>query len=99
MPDPKPQLTLEINAPHGQEHVFYLGPHTPRLTPKEIDLLHGIWLELSCEVAPEGLHHHDVVHFALSELGGEMRNSQPEEVLRRLRQHLQDVKRRRVLHL
>jgi hypothetical protein len=39
------------------------------------------------------------VHFALSELGGEMRNSQREEVLRRLRQHLQDVKRRRVPHL
>jgi hypothetical protein len=99
LPDPKPQLTLEINAPHGQEHVFYLGPHAPRLTAKEIDLLHGIWLELSCEVAPEELHHHDVVHFALSELGGEMRNSQREEVLRRLRQHLQDVKRRRVPHV
>jgi len=99
LPDPKPQLTLEINAPHGREHVFYLGPHAPRLTPKEIDLLHGVWLELSCEVAPEELHHHDVVHFALSELGDEMRNSQREEVLRRLRQHLQDVKRRRVPHL
>jgi amino acid transporter len=99
LPDPKPQLTLEINVPNGQEHVFYLGPHAPRLTPKEIDLLHGIWLELSCEVAPEELHHHDVVHFALSELGGEMRNSQREEVLRRLRQYLQDFKRRRVPHV
>jgi hypothetical protein len=28
-----------------------------------------------------------------------MRNSQREEVLRRLRQHLQDAKRRRALHL
>jgi amino acid transporter len=99
LPDPKPQLTLEINAPHGREHVFYLGPHAPRLTPKEIDLLHGIWLELSCEVAPEELHHHDVVHFALHELGRGIANSQREEVLRRLRQHLQDVKRRRVPHV
>ena len=44
LPDPKPQLTLEVYFPTGQEHIFYLGPHAPRLTPKEIDLLHGIWL-------------------------------------------------------
>ena len=45
LPEPRPQLTLEIYAPSGQEKVFYLGPHAPRLTVKEIDLLHGIWLE------------------------------------------------------
>src|SRR3984893_13064980 len=54
--DPKPQLTLEVLFPSGQEHIFYLGPHTPRLTPKEIDLLHGIWLELSSDLAPQEIH-------------------------------------------
>src|SRR6202140_3065263 len=68
LPVPRPNLTLEIYSPDGQEKVFYLGPHAPRLTSKEIDLLHGIWLELSNEVAPEELHHHDVVHIALEEL-------------------------------
>lgn len=96
LPDPKPQLTLEIYSPSGQEHVFYLGPHAPHLTSREIDLLHSLWLELSCEVAPEELHHHDVVHFALDELGQEMRNSQREEILRRLRQHLQEIRQRGV---
>jgi hypothetical protein len=38
LPDPKPQLRLEIHSSTGQEHIFYLGPHAPRLTPKEIDL-------------------------------------------------------------
>jgi hypothetical protein len=57
LPEPRPNLTLEIYSPDGQEKVFYLGPHAPRLTTKEIDLLHGIWLELSNEVAPEELHH------------------------------------------
>jgi amino acid transporter len=42
VPDPKPQLTLIVYFPGGQEHVFYLGPHAPHLTPKEIDLLHTI---------------------------------------------------------
>jgi amino acid transporter len=96
LPDPKPQLTLEIYFPSGREHVFYLGPHAPRLTAKEIDLLHGIWLELSNDVAPEELHHHDVVHFSLDELKQELTSEQREEVLRRLRQHLEEIRNRRV---
>lgn len=97
LPDPKPQLTLEIYSPGGQEHIFYLGPHAPRLTPKEIDLLHGIWLELSQDVAPEEIHHHDVVHFALEELREELKNSSKEEVIERMREHLHQIKSRRTL--
>jgi amino acid transporter len=95
LPDPKPQLTLVVYTPTGQEQVFYLGPHAPHLTPKEVDLLHGIWLELSNDVAPEEIHHHDVVHFALEELRKELSNSQRQEVVCRLRQHLQEIKDRR----
>ena len=93
--DPKPQLTLEIYFPSGQEHIFYLGPHAPHLTPKEIDLLHSLWLQISNEVAPEEIHHHDVVHFALEELREDLSNSQRQEVLHRLRHHLQEIKERR----
>ena len=93
--DPKPQLTLIIYFPGGQEHVFYLGPHAPHLTPKEIDLLHSIWLELSNDVAPEEIHHHDVIHFALDELKGELNDSQREQVLERLRNHLRQIESRR----
>jgi hypothetical protein len=96
LPDPKPQLTLVIYFPGGQEHVFYLGPHAPHLTPKEIDLLHSIWLELSNEVAPEEIHHHDVVHFALEVLRGELRDSEREEVVRRLQEHLKEIRDRRL---
>ncbi len=93
--DPKPQLTLAVYTPTGQEQVFYLGPHAPHLTPKEVDLLHGIWLELSNDVAPEEVHHHDVVHFALEELRGELSNSRRQEVVDRLREHLREIKDRR----
>ena len=95
LPDPKPQLILEILFPTGQEHIFYLGPHAPRLTPKEIDLLHRIWLELSNDVAPEEIHHHDVVHFALNELRQELTDGQRDEVIGRLRLHLQQIKDKR----
>ncbi|HYR43090.1 MAG TPA: hypothetical protein VER98_08705 [Terriglobia bacterium] len=95
LPDPKPQLAVQFYFPSGQDEIFYLGPHAPHLTPKEIDLLHGIWLELSNEVAPAELHHHDVVHFALEELQQAMTDSQRREVLRRLKQHLEQIKNRR----
>jgi len=74
-----------------------LGPHAPHLTPKEVDLLHGIWLELSNDVAPEEIHHHDVVHFALEELRKELSDSQRQDVVDRLRHHLQEIKDRRAI--
>jgi len=95
LPEPRPNLTLEIYSPDGQEHVFYLGPHAPRLTPKEIDLLHGIWLELSSELAPEELHHHDVVHIALEELRRSIDNGKRAEIIGSLRQHLVEIRDRR----
>jgi amino acid transporter len=95
LPEPRPQLTLEVHTPGGQEHIFYLGPHAPRLTAKEIDLLHGIWLELSNEVAPEELHHHDVVHIALEELHKNIQNGQRQEIVGSLRQHLSGIRDRR----
>src|SRR5262245_1921429 len=94
--DPKPQLALQFYFPSGKDEIFYLGPHAPHLTPKEIDLLHGIWLELSGEVAPDEIHHHDVVHFALEELRHGIENSTREQVFNRLRQHLEAIRNRRV---
>ena len=94
--DPKPQLTLIIYYPTGQEHVFYLGPHSPHMTSKEIDLLHGIWLELSEEVSPEELHHHDIVHFSLGELRHDLDGSKRNEVVAGVRRHLQAINGRRV---
>ena len=94
--DPKPQLTLEVYFPTGQQHIFYLGPHAPRLTPKEIDLLHGIWLELSNEIAPEEVHHHDVIHFALEELRQGLDDAGRKDLLARLRDHLTEIRDRRV---
>lgn len=95
LPDPKPQLRLQIYSPTGQEHVFYLGPHAPHLTPKEIDLLHNIWLQLSDDVAPAELHHHDVVHFALQELQDRLGVPEKKPTLLKLRFHLRQIEKRR----
>jgi amino acid transporter len=95
LPEPRPQLTLEIFAPTGDEQIFYLGPHAPRLTPKEIDLLHKLWLGLGDELVGEELHHHDIVHFALTEVEREIDSGLEQDVLKRLRQHLSEIKARR----
>jgi amino acid transporter len=94
MQEPRPRLTLEIFTPSGAEQIFYLGPHMPRLTPKEIDLLHKVWLDLSDRLGTEELHHHDIIHFALDELEREM-NEHENDVVERLRAHLLNIKNRR----
>jgi len=93
--DPRPQVSLEIFTPTGQEQVFYLGPHAPRLTPKEVDLLHKIWLDLSDRLPGQEVHHHDIVHFALDEVEREMAAGQGGDVINRLKEHLLDIQSRR----
>jgi nucleotide-binding universal stress UspA family protein len=95
MAEPRPRVTLELFTPSGQEQIFYLGPHAPRMTPKEIDLLHKVWLELSDRLPGQELHHHDIVHFALDEVEREIRDGQAEDVLKRLREHLVEIENRR----
>src|SRR5690242_11473416 len=95
---PKPQLTLEIYSPTGRVEIYYLGPHAPHLTPKEIDQLHKLWLRFSDQCGCD-LHHHDIVHFALQELEREIEAGKEGEVLERLRQHLREIESRRVPHL
>ena len=95
MPEPRPRVTLELFTPSGQEQIFYLGPHAPRLTPKEIDLLHKIWLRLGEQLPGKEIHHHDIVHFALTEVERELGNGESADVLNRLREHIQDIEDRR----
>jgi amino acid transporter len=89
LPDPRPPFNLEIFLPGGQRDFFMLGPHAPHLTANEVRLIHELWLRFSDQIAPEELHHHDVVHFALNEVELEIGAGQEHDVLTRLRQHLQ----------
>ena len=95
LPDPKPQFNLEIHMPTGDKIFKVLGPHAPNLTANEVNLLHRLWLRLSDSVAPEELHHHDVVHFALEEVQRELDNGNEEQAIARLRQHLADIRKKK----
>jgi hypothetical protein len=95
LPDPRPQFNLEIFSPGGEREFYLLGPHSPNLTANEVKLIHGLWLKFSELVSPEELHHHDVVHFALNEVENEINEGKEQDVLARLRKHLQDNVSRR----
>jgi amino acid transporter len=88
LPDPRPQFNLEIFTPGGQREFFLLGPHAPNLTSNEVRLVHRLWLRFSDLVAPDELHHHDVVHFALDELCKAIENGSEGDVAARMKDHL-----------
>jgi amino acid transporter len=86
--DQKPQFNLEIHLANGDKVYKVLGPHAPNLTGNEVNLLHRLWLRFSEMLAPQELHHHDVVHFALEEVQKELDDGHEDEVVKRLRAHL-----------
>jgi amino acid transporter len=86
--DQKPQFNLEIHLANGDKVYKVLGPHAPNLTGNEVNLLHRLWLRFSEVLAPQELHHHDVVHFALEEVQKELDEGHEDEVVKRLRAHL-----------
>ncbi|MGE5205251.1 MAG: APC family permease [Chlamydiota bacterium] len=96
LPDPKPQVSLEVCTAPGQWQVSFLGPHAPHLTAKEVALLHRLWLQFSEQLGSEEVHHHDIVHFALNEIERQLAEGDSDEVLQRLKQHLEEIKNRRV---
>jgi amino acid transporter len=95
LPDPRPPFNLEIFVPGGQREFYLLGPHAPHLTANEVKLIHQLWLQFSEQLAPEEVHHHDIVHFAIGEVMKELSEGKSEEVITRLKAHLEENKARR----
>ena len=63
------------------------------------DLLYHLWLRFSNELAPEEIHHHDIVHFALSEMERELTEEKDGEVREGLKKQIESIKTRREPHL
>ena len=40
LPEPRPRLTLVVYEADGAAHEYLLGPHTPRMRPQDVDLMH-----------------------------------------------------------
>ena len=86
--EPKPRATLEVVAKDGTIKAYPLGPHTPRLRPEDVELLHKLWLEVTSDPKFARLHHYDVLSLALRELEQEMEGPRREELLAMLREKI-----------
>jgi hypothetical protein len=90
LPQPRPEMVLKIVAPDGSENEYVLGPHTPRLRPEDLALIHNSWLKLTADPAFAKLHHYHVVALAIRELDREMSGERRNELLAALRAELRN---------
>ena len=88
MPEPRPRLTLEVCAPDGTVREFALGPHTPRLRPQDVELMHKLWLNVTADSKFAGAHHYHIVALALEELQRELSTEQRAQLLAKLQQEM-----------
>ena len=88
LPEPRHPFSLEIISPDRPSIFVNLGPHPPRLWPEDIDLVHGLWLELSDDFGSK-LHHRDVIGVALRRMVKELHSNERPDVLHDVSEELQ----------
>jgi amino acid transporter len=84
MPEPRPRLCLEVAAPDGTVREYTIGPHTPRLRPQDVELMHKLWLNITTDPKFAGAHHYHIVALALEELQRELSTEQRTQLLQKL---------------
>jgi amino acid transporter len=84
LPEPRPRLTLEVCAPDGTVREYALGPHTPRMRPQDVELMHKLWLDITTDPRFAGAHHYHIVALALEELKRELSTEQRAQLLQKL---------------
>ena len=88
MPEPRPRLCLEVYAPDGTVREYTIGPHTPRMRPQDVELMHKLWLDITCDPKYAGAHHYHIVALALEELQRELSTEQRAQLLQKLQEEM-----------
>jgi len=88
LPEPRPRLTLEVCAPDGSIRDYALGPHTPRMRPQDVELMHKLWLNITTDPKFAGAHHYHIVALALEELQRELTTEQRAQLLEKLHEEM-----------
>jgi amino acid transporter len=88
LPEPRPRLTLEVCAPDGTVREFALGPHTPRMRPQDVELMHRLWLNITADPKYAGAHHYHIMALALEELQRELSTEQRTQLLQKLQEEM-----------
>jgi hypothetical protein len=90
LPEPKRQFTFYIVMPNGEAEAFHIGPHAPTLQTDDVQLVHRLWLNFRREAGMHGLHHSDIVTYALTRLATEYARDK-QETLKNLRRYASDT--------
>src|SRR5450432_901866 len=88
LPEPRPRLTMEVYAPDGAVREFSLGPHTPRIRPQDVELMHKLWLNITADPKFAGAHHYHIVALALEELQRELGTEERAQLLQKLQDEM-----------
>ena len=88
LPEPRPRLILEVCAPDGTIREYALGPHTPRMRPQDVELMHRLWLNITADPKFAGAHHDHVMALALEELQRELNTEQRAQLLQKLQDEI-----------
>jgi amino acid transporter len=88
LPEPRPRLSLGVCAPDGTVREFALGPHSPRMRPQDVELMHKLWLDITSDPKFAGAHHYHIVALALAELQRELTSEQRAQLLQKLQEEM-----------
>ena len=86
LPEPKRQFNFYVISPTGEAKVFYIGPHAPKLSPDDVQLVHRLWVNMRRDPSMQELHHSDIITYSLTRLAGQYAREK-EEILRNLRNY------------
>lgn len=89
LPEPKRQFTFYVVMPNGDAQGFHIGPHAPTLQADDVQLVHRLWLNFRRDPEMQGLHHSDIVTYALTRLAIEYARDK-QETLREMRRYTKD---------
>ena len=84
--EPKRQFNFYVVDTNGEAKVFYIGPHTPKLSPDDVQLVHRLWVNMRRDPSMQELHHGDIITYALTHLAGQYAREK-EDILRDLRNY------------
>jgi len=86
LPEPKRQFNYYVVDPSGEAKVYYIGPHAPKLSADDVQLVHRLWVNMRRDPSMQELHHSDIINYALTHLAGQYAREK-DDILRDLRNY------------
>ncbi len=78
-------VSLVIHRHSGRTDTYHLGAHAPALSPRDLDLIHRVWLDAVKAIGPH-VHHHDVVRAALTQMEEQLKSPNRDEAIDAIRE-------------